>query len=241
MQNNNKEQEAQKLAKEASYKKTKFTLVLILLFSAAALIQLIVPAKIVVNQERILTKGSLYKLKLNPVDPVDALRGRYVILNFAENKLELSASEFLEFSARKLVYAIYTADEQGFLHLTKLKARQPSADEIFIKTRLLSIYPKQTTPKCRAETQKLKKQQIKQLSAECLAHKNKHIAILDYAFDRFYLQEFKAQKVDKIFAQLNQKQAQEGQAFVLIRIKDGAAALQDLIIQQKSVMSDAFL
>lgn len=212
---------------EKSYKSTRISLFLLLTFIGVMLIQILIPANIIFKQENILNQGKAYKMKLNPVDPVDMFRGNYVILNFAENKIELSASEFLQFSAKKYVYAIYTQDKNGFLKLSKLKNSRPEADNIFIKTRIESIHL-ELLDKCKPKNSAPKQKTL----PDCVKNNHKHIGVLDYSFDRFYLQEFKAKKIDKLFANLNKTHS----AYVLIRIKNGSVALEDLKINQKSVL-----
>lgn len=224
--NKHKPNSEQKKA-EKSYKSVKISLFLLFIFIGVMLVQILVPANIIFKQEIILNQGKSYKMKLNPVDPVDMFRGNYAILNFAENKIELSASEFLEFSAKKYVYAIYAQDKAGFLKLSKLKSSQPEGANIFIKTRLENIYL-ELLEKCRPKKTVAEQKN----SPSCDKNNHKHIAVLNYSFDRFYLKESKAKKIDSLFANLNKTHS----AYALIRIKDGLVALEDLIIDQRSVL-----
>ncbi len=57
------------------------------LFAAVALAQLGVPAGAIWIRSQTLSKGRLWKFRTTPVDPVDAMRGRYVALAFTAAKV----------------------------------------------------------------------------------------------------------------------------------------------------------
>ena len=58
----------------------------LIIFLVVALAQISVPASMIWKRQRTLREGRLWKFRTAPVDPVDALRGRYLVLRFeAEN------------------------------------------------------------------------------------------------------------------------------------------------------------
>ena len=50
--------------------------------AATCALQLAIPASMIVRHERTLRSGESFRFEVAPVDPVDALRGRYVALGF---------------------------------------------------------------------------------------------------------------------------------------------------------------
>ena len=60
--------------------KTKY---IFILFVIVALIQLFVPAQVILQQESVLETGNVYRFKTQPVDPNDPFRGKYITLNYA--------------------------------------------------------------------------------------------------------------------------------------------------------------
>lgn len=58
----------------------------LVIFVVLAVIQLAVAADAIIRSELALRSGEVFRFKLQPVDPVDAFRGRYVALRFAVEK-----------------------------------------------------------------------------------------------------------------------------------------------------------
>ena len=58
----------------------------VLLFVLVAVIQLAVAGRAIVISELTLRSGEVYRFRIQPVDPVDAFRGRYVAVRMAENR-----------------------------------------------------------------------------------------------------------------------------------------------------------
>ncbi len=59
----------------------RFTNIYIPAFAALCVVFLSIPASMIWQQERILKEGVRYRFRLEPVDPADAFRGRYLELN----------------------------------------------------------------------------------------------------------------------------------------------------------------
>ena len=54
----------------------------LVIFILVALAQICVPASMIWKRQRTLREGRLWKFRTAPVDPVDAMRGRYLSLRF---------------------------------------------------------------------------------------------------------------------------------------------------------------
>ena len=55
----------------------------IAIFILVALAQIAVPASMIWKRQRTFREGRVWKFRTAPVDPIDALRGRYLALRFA--------------------------------------------------------------------------------------------------------------------------------------------------------------
>jgi uncharacterized membrane-anchored protein len=87
-------------------------------------IQLAVPAFMIVRREHALTAGRAFKFKTAPVDPYDAYRGRYVALRFEAATVKgISLPAGVGHGAR--VYALLGEDEKGFARVTALSMTKP--------------------------------------------------------------------------------------------------------------------
>ncbi|HUR30287.1 MAG TPA: GDYXXLXY domain-containing protein, partial [Saprospiraceae bacterium] len=57
-------------------------IILPIAFAIMVLVQLYVPASMIMESEKVLKEGKEFKFKTAPVDPTDPFRGKYVELNF---------------------------------------------------------------------------------------------------------------------------------------------------------------
>jgi uncharacterized membrane-anchored protein len=81
----------------------------LIIFIFVALAQLAVPASMIWKRQRTFRDGHLWKFHTAPVDPVDAMRGRYLSLRFAAE--EFARAEPLSGSN---VYVTFKEDSDGF-------------------------------------------------------------------------------------------------------------------------------
>jgi uncharacterized membrane-anchored protein len=88
------------------------------LFLCLALVQLAVPASMIVRRELTLHSGRQYRFQTAPVDPYDPFRGRYVALNLRANTAPRPLD--LSLTPGQRVYAILTEDAEGFATIASL-------------------------------------------------------------------------------------------------------------------------
>jgi uncharacterized membrane-anchored protein len=96
----------------------------LVIFAAVALVQLGVPASMLVRRERTLATGEVYRFKTQPVDPYDAFRGRYVALGFQVNEIDLPADH--GFRRRQRAHAVLGAGDDGFAVIERLEHKRPA-------------------------------------------------------------------------------------------------------------------
>jgi uncharacterized membrane-anchored protein len=110
----------------------------LLIFAVLAVVQLAAPLSLVAWREMILNAGTQVKFLTAPVDPVDALRGRYVALSMQER-----FADYPQASAggrdRRRLYVLLTRDAQGFAHVTGVSVSRP-ASGLYIRARVRPYY-----------------------------------------------------------------------------------------------------
>lgn len=102
-------------------------------FALMVLAQWIVPVKMMLDSEAVLTDGELYKFKTQPIDPSDPFRGKYVVLHFDVEQVETDTLR--QFSEGQEVYARLATNTNGFVKIAALLAEKPEIlDNTFLKT-----------------------------------------------------------------------------------------------------------
>lgn len=99
-------------------------------------VQLFVPVKMIIDSNRILTSGQIFKFKTMPVDPKDPFRGNYVNLGF---DMEIyTPYEGMNWSEGEQLYALIGEDENGYAQIAQLTSDKPLHPTAYIKVRTLS-------------------------------------------------------------------------------------------------------
>ena len=106
--------------------------VILMLFAILAVFQLAQPLYMAWRWEDILETGVSYRWRTAPVDPYDALRGRYIDLRFAENRGPVIQGESIK--PGQTVYALLGTDTDGFAYITGITAQKPALGD-YVETR----------------------------------------------------------------------------------------------------------
>ncbi len=108
--------------------------VTLLLFILLALVQLYVPAKMILRREEIIATGSEYKFETAPVDPYDPFRGRYITLNFQETRVPVT--DLSDWKEGDVVYAVLGTDEEGLAIFTEALKSPPDTSQDYLTTQV---------------------------------------------------------------------------------------------------------
>ena len=107
----------------------------LIIFLVVALIQITVPASMIWKRQRTVREGRLWKFRTAPVDPVDAMRGRYLVLRFeAEN---FTSARPLPY--RATVYVKLKEDADGFAVVDQTDETPTEGDDV-VKVESYSYY-----------------------------------------------------------------------------------------------------
>src|SRR4051812_20307537 len=103
----------------------------LVLFVVIGLIQLSVPASVIWKREQTLRHGRTWKFKTAPVDPVDAIRGRYVALGFDAEKFPApDPNPDLANVPGSIVYAKLKEGPDGFAVVDQISAERLKGDDV---------------------------------------------------------------------------------------------------------------
>jgi len=100
-------------------------------FILMAIVQMAVPASMIIRYETTLSSGKQFKFKTAPVDPYDAFRGRFVALNIEGNNAEVPTGT--NFVAGEKVYGQINIDKKGFAFMDKVSREKPDSGD-YLKT-----------------------------------------------------------------------------------------------------------
>jgi uncharacterized membrane-anchored protein len=106
-------------------------------FIAVALIQLYVPVSMIWEREVILTEGKEFRFMTAPIDPSDPFRGKYVILSYRDEVVEVDDGN--EWMAGEEIYAVLATDADGFAIVQSAMKEKPTGDLDFVKVRVRSV------------------------------------------------------------------------------------------------------
>jgi uncharacterized membrane-anchored protein len=105
----------------------------LIIFVLVGLAQLAVPASLIWKREQTLRRGSVWKFRTAPVDPVDAFRGRYVALEFEAEGQEVSPPPNVSYG--QAVFITVRQNPEGFAEIDQVLPSPPAGDG-FIEAQL---------------------------------------------------------------------------------------------------------
>jgi uncharacterized membrane-anchored protein len=98
----------------------------LIIFLLVALAQIAVPASMIWKRQRTLSEGRLWKFRTAPVDPVDAIRGRYLSLRFEAEQFPYSQK--LPYGEK--VYIKLKEDADGFAAVDQVNETPTAGDDV---------------------------------------------------------------------------------------------------------------
>ena len=162
----------------------------LIIFILVALTQIAVPASMIWQRQRTLREGRLWKFRTAPVDPVDVMRGRYLVLRF-EAESFVSAirpeSHRNSFPYGGTVYVKLKEDAEGFAVVDQADEIPMEGDDV-VKAEGLSYYDK-------------------------MAH-------VRFPFDRLWVNEASAPAAEKAYAEHSRREKVDAYATVRVHNGD---------------------
>ncbi len=174
--------------------------ILLVVFILMALVQIYVPAKMILGKEKVLNAGKEYKFKTVPIDPTDPFRGKYITLRYEENRVEVENEK--DWEQNDPLYVILTTDDEGFAKAQAVSKEEPPDN--YLKAKV-----------------------------ERITSDGSNKLTIAYPFDRFYMEESKADDAEDIYRESQRDNRRA--AYALVNIKEGEAVLKDVLIDGISI------
>ncbi len=108
------------------------------LFVGVALLQLAVPASMILRREQVLREGRVVRFRTAPVDPYDAFRGRYVALRYEQDTVPAQTGA-QELSRGMPIYVQLEEGEEGFSRPVSYARTRPDAG-VYMRVRVQWVH-----------------------------------------------------------------------------------------------------
>ena len=141
-------------------------------FVVVCLVQLGIPASMIISRENILKEGKEFKFVTEPVDPTDPFRGKYITLNYRDVVFETVTT--LEWTYGETAYVQLSEDEEGFAKIAGVSKSVPAGAVPYLKATIRYAN---------------------------LTGKNTQLITIAYPFDRLYMEETLAPAAEQAYAE----------------------------------------
>ena len=158
-----------------------------------------VPADMVLQSSNVISKGTLMRFKCAPVDPKDPFRGSYIVLNLDNRDFPLPPGH--DFQMNEKVFVSFETDSAGFAQIKTVTKQKPRGMRDVLVT------------------------EIDYISKE----DGKPVATLEFPFTRFYMDEFKAPKAERLYndAMLTDSAG----TYAIVHIYYGKARISNVVVK----------
>lgn len=177
-------------------------------FIIVGLAQWLVPAQMIWKHEEVLQKGNTYRFLTEPVDPGNPFIGKYITLNFKEEIAWVKKGHSLE--RDQDIYVLLKNDTAGFAHIDGITVNEPTNQAAYVKAK------------------------VKYIST--YSNDDDSIEVnIDYPFDEFYMEEYKAPKAEAEYRKANLDSASS--TYAQVKIWKGNALTENVFIDNKPLTS----
>ncbi len=180
-------------------KQSRVILLIIALLVCAA--QLYTPVSMALRYEDVLSTGTSYRFLVEPIDPADPFKGRYVRLTFPIERGTLSSLgasiDKDEFKRKDKAFITLDNNPQGRAVISNILREKPASGD-YIAVKINYLYDDKYG--------------------------------IDLPFDRYYAEEFKAPKIESIVWDRNRLREDAPEIIADVRIKEGAGVIAELYV-----------
>lgn len=107
---------------------------LYILLAVTLLAQLLVPASMVFEKKQLYKEGIAHKFRLQPIDPNDPFRGKYMTLSFYNDYFLTDSTQ--KWTESEPVYLTFENDSLGFAIIKEVFRKAPSHTEDYLETQI---------------------------------------------------------------------------------------------------------
>jgi uncharacterized membrane-anchored protein len=173
------------------------------LFIIMVLAQWAVPAKMIMQKDLVLKEGIKYKFLVQPIDPNDPFRGKFVVLSFRDNYFRVPVRKEALNNNDK-IFVTFQPDKEGYARISDISGTRPDRKD-YLQTEIWYI------------------------SQE----KDSISIFVDYPFNKFYMEEYKAPETERVVNERLPDSAQK--VYALVSILKGDAVINDVFINDSSI------
>jgi uncharacterized membrane-anchored protein len=183
--------------------KSKLHLLIWPLFIVMALAQWAAPVQMIMKKDLVLSRGIKYKFLAQPIDPNDPFLGKYIVLNFRDNHIKVPAKKDTRNNNDK-IFVTFEADKNGFARIKEIHNTPPGHDDYL------------------------------ESGIWYMSQENDSTSIfVEYPFNKFYMEEYKAPKTERIYFERVRDSSQK--VYALVSILKGDAVINDVFINDSSI------
>ncbi|MEO1436521.1 MAG: GDYXXLXY domain-containing protein [Bacteroidota bacterium] len=179
--------------------------ILIPAFLMMILAQWLLPGKMIWDNEQVLRTGTAYKFKIQPIDPYDPFRGKYIVLDFEANRFVTPSDQ--NWNRRDAVHVHLGTDDQGFAKILDLSIDPPSANPDYVQAEIARIRTR--------------------------INSDSSTIRINYPFHTFYMEESKAYDAE-VYTRRGRLDSNQV-AYALVNVLDGKAVIQDVFINDTPI------
>ena len=170
----------------------------VILFVILAFVQWVLPGRTIWEKRQVLKKGQLFRFQTEPIDPSDPFKGKYLTLNFAENSFTDTLNRGLH--GNEQVYVLLARNSQGFAVIQNISAEKPRSTNAYVRAQVFLV-----------------------------SYEKDSITVhLNYPFDEFYMDEYKAPKAENTYWESNRNKANT--TYASVKILNGDAVIENVYI-----------
>jgi len=170
----------------------------LLAFLLLAIVQWMIPVKTIWEKDQVLKRGHAHKFRTEPVDPSHPFKGKYITLNFTNSLFSDTVNRDL--GSNDDVYVILQKDIRGFSIIKDLSIQEPQNTDDYVSAVVYYVSREKDT---------------------VTVH-------LQYPFDEFYLDEYKAPKAESIYRESTRDTSNT--TYALVKILKGEAVIENVFI-----------
>lgn len=186
---------------------------LLLLFIALCVVQLATPSWLAMRYEDVLRNGETYRVRIEPVDPADAFRGRFVAMALLL-PLETPPTEPAKETGRE-GWVVLASGPDGFAQAASFSWERPAtASGPVVRARLVHDWRRDGENRQAPEFY---------APADPAASKPRYAARL--LVERYYLDEGIAPRADQVVGRAPQVPERPRESVAVLRVKDATVAI----------------
>jgi uncharacterized membrane-anchored protein len=118
--------------------------IIAVVFVLVALVQIYVPASMILGREEVLHFGTEYRFKAAPVDPNDPFRGKYITLQYEQNSIPIE--DGAKWESGETVFIILTTDSAGMVKFESAVREKPANQENYLQTKVWYVSSNSLVP-----------------------------------------------------------------------------------------------